>query len=434
MNASTFTIPGGPTGDRGCRGFTLIEVLLGILILALGLLGLGAVIPVVVREQRAASDATLGVAVAASAEQYLTRSLGFDPSTPGVTAWDVMLNTRSFSPVLAGNTRYLWNAVQRPIDPGLQLTEGTGRNLGSPPLDRVRLNGEFSFNEATGEMRWIATLYERQIRSTPTSPWITAFDLGGRFEVSIPIADRLWPSPQVQTSESLPAGRDPFRPLFVWDFAARRVPPRAGAGLSMVPTVTMPESVQVAVFVRRLDLNIRVPAVRDLTARGDYTLFGVLTGRVPAEFQRLPVAVDDQGLPTNQGFDSRNPSSRRYSQIQQLQATFDPLDPRRGERDVLLLSSAQPNPLLRLAAIPGQRLVDNLGNVYTVRGVPDPETLASSTRVEVFVEPPVPEGVLRQGDPAATDDNPNVLRQVIFTPQVPAAVRVFTVTRPVLTP
>ena len=56
------------------RGFTLIEVLIGILILAIALLGLGAVIPVVVKAQRQASDATQGLVAIEAAEGYLRNS------------------------------------------------------------------------------------------------------------------------------------------------------------------------------------------------------------------------------------------------------------------------------------------------------------------------------------------------------------------------
>ena len=50
------------------RGFTLIEVLIGVLVLSLALLGLGALFPVVLREQRIARETVLGVSVQRSAE------------------------------------------------------------------------------------------------------------------------------------------------------------------------------------------------------------------------------------------------------------------------------------------------------------------------------------------------------------------------------
>jgi len=51
--------------------FSLIEVLISVVVLALGLLGLGAVFPVVIREQRLAGEATMGVSAQNNAEAYL---------------------------------------------------------------------------------------------------------------------------------------------------------------------------------------------------------------------------------------------------------------------------------------------------------------------------------------------------------------------------
>src|ERR1043165_528481 len=71
---------GGPRG--GPRRFSLVEVLIAILILALGLLGLGAIIPVIVTQQRNATDRTLGIVAAKQAESYLKSRADFDPSVP----------------------------------------------------------------------------------------------------------------------------------------------------------------------------------------------------------------------------------------------------------------------------------------------------------------------------------------------------------------
>ena len=123
-----------------------------------------------------------------------------------------------------------------------------------------------------------------------------------------------------------------------------------------------------------------------------------------------------------------------YSLPKRLDVRFDPLP---GEsRTRLLLEDesetgviAQPNfggassndEILRnLASTPGQKLVDNLGNVHTVLG-PDPDDPDV-----IILADPVPAWV----NTAAELGDPGVqiwdtLHQVVFTPQIPAAVDVF---------
>jgi len=53
------------------RGFSLIEILIAVVVLSLGLLGLGMVFPVVVRQQRQAQDSIQGLSTARSAAEYV---------------------------------------------------------------------------------------------------------------------------------------------------------------------------------------------------------------------------------------------------------------------------------------------------------------------------------------------------------------------------
>ena len=150
---------GPPAGRRG-GAFSLIEVMLGVLILALGLLGLAAVMPAVVAQQRSAANTTLGVSAIQSAKDYLSRRPDF-------------------------------NRVGRRFPTGDQLGLGVWH-----------FNDEWSF-----EYQWEAPVeylengtFELGV-NTPTN-------------VVIPVGERLWPSP----------GSGRVAPMFVWDFVARRVP------------------------------------------------------------------------------------------------------------------------------------------------------------------------------------------------------------------
>ncbi len=178
-------------------GFTLIEVLIGVLILALALLGLGAVIPVVVNSQRRASDSVHGVIGANAGVAYLANRDDFNrlldpssqpaPALPRRAGWGVWLLNPQWSP-LTGPDAFLWDP---PTTPG-------------------------EFDAVTGAL--------------------TLDHLGDPAVLSV--ADRLWPARNASTQD----------PQFVWDLVARRVP--------VAPNEAM--KIQFALFVRRIDPGIRV--------------------------------------------------------------------------------------------------------------------------------------------------------------------------------
>lgn len=364
------------------RGFSLIEVLIAILILALGLLGLGAVIPVVVKQQRSSADATLGVAVANAAQNYLLSRPEFTPTAFDPTANPPLANVwndwlEDTTNLWGGgpnpnNSTFLWNTMSPAYRPG----------------DLDLSTGDMTFKNAS---------------STPATT------------VILKLADRLWPGGSTQPTQTVGEGLDPYRPMFVWDFVGRRVkvdptilpPPPPGLQLHN------PAKIQIALFVRRIDANIPVPRLTTNTKK----LFDMLTESRP---KYSPVAVEGPNDPTPTNRGSSTTGSVYYGNIQKLTATFD-----LQQRDRITLTTSINPTLLDLAARPDQKLVDNLGNVYTVREIIEDPNQPAATIVRVT--PSVPPSV---GDPSAAPANSEKFEEVIFTPQIPASVRVFTIVRP----
>lgn len=355
------------------RAFSLVEVLLAILILAIGLLGLGAVIPAVVKMQRTSSDQTLGVVVAHSAKAQLLRHERFASNTPAEpSGWNLLLNdSTTWSSSGTSLNDHLWYPWEPSGDNSLDLDSGI-MSIGDPT--------------STG------------------------------FEIGLNL--RLWPERSSQPTQFAQGSRDPYRPQFVWDFVARRVPTGASE----------PRQVQVALFVRRLDLNIRVPQISP--TRQPIALLDVLLGTngITDVDRCVPVAVVSTAnpAPTNRG--NNAPGDRTYANFLTLDAAFN--STRRDHIELFVgshSSSGGAETLLTLASQLDQKLVDNFGNVYQVTRIA--EEFGTPSSVTVVVSPPIPTGI-----PDSTTGNvPNLqrFRQVVFTPQVAAAVEVFTVTRPV---
>lgn len=345
---------------RALRAFTLLEVLLGVLILALGLLGLGALIPVVVRQQRTATDETLGVVVAGDARAYLEGRLDLN------RARDIAYYTAAANPT--EDYRKGWGRLCLP------------REAGTPTLAD---NDQATFDSWSRNYEWVDWTQPPLELSYTTGDLTIDGAQTPRDDVVIKMVDRLWP----------PRAATQAQPQFVWDFVARRVPTLPGE----------PYKLQIALFVRRLDPSIRVP-------QGN-TLLDVLTGSngVSAGQRRVPVAVDSSGLPTRNG-------DGEYAQPVILNAQ---LVNNGNVRDRIELTSGT-NIQRRLAGQAGQKLVDNLGNVYTVTKT-GADNASADTDI-LYIDPPVPEWVN-----ASPSDAWFGLNQVVFTPQIPAAVEVFTV-------
>ncbi len=357
MRVSAVGVGAAPAPRARTRaGFSLIEVIMATLILALGLLGLGAVLPVIIRQQAASSDEALGASAMQSALGHLEGNKA-----------------------LAGEN---WK----------KLILGSGL-----PADFWR------------RQTWLVPPVNTQDSSTYLFPRVvdlvtTPNTIAASPDVdSLPLASRLFPTPESGEKE----------PQFVWDMAYRR--DFKGGG------------VQIAVFVRRVD-----PMATKALTGSLYT--ALLDPRSPEA--RLPVSVDAQGRPRLDGSragrysmplaaavvvpDSDNPNADR--RLVQVLSISDPGDQVNGGQ--LPLDVAYP-----LMAQPGQKLVDNLGNIYTVdgdAGVPGrfilrlTRPIPSSVPIQrIGVSPPA-------GVRAEAFVPPTFFQQVVFTPQVPVSVEVTT--------
>lgn len=347
-------------------GFTLIEVLIAVLILAIGLLALGAVVPVVVRQQRNAQDAIVSVDMARGAADTLRTRADLNrltlPGTNTPAGFGVWLKDANWSPSTGtAKDRNLWTLPSNnELDPD---------------------DGDYSFDV-----------------------------VGNSSEDSeIQVADRLWPTPA--------SGR---APQFVWDFVGRRVEKLPGESA---------EKLQLAIFLRRLDLNIRPKAGYNIlqTLTNEYLVKdGKPLAKLAQADMRRPVGTSPlNGQPTLNG-------TGKYARVLELDVEFNKGD----KRDVLALelpsggSPGNPTPVqpgnpIKMAQQIGQKLVDNFGNVYTVTEI-DPEGVKNSVRVS----PPVPTWVpaLDSASKSGKPKDERTLRQVVFTPQIPASVEVVTLT------
>jgi len=366
-------------------GFTLIEVLIAILILALGLLGLGAVFPVVITQQREAVAVVDGESVASMAEAILRDtsetidfSPWFDPAHTFGRSGNAATDPINYEWILPPFDPYFGYA--RP--PGFEGFQGSQDGLWYIELD-AGLNPVPVITTTPG-MRQVLT-----------------------------VSDRLVPQPY--------SGKDP---KYVWDIVARRQ-----------PGTNRP---QLAIFVRLIDGRIRVPKDKTLS-----DVLVVQAASATANSPSLPVALDrTTGRPAvdNAGDDT---DDFVYAGLQtlQVQVVEDHLD------WLVIEDAANPfiDTSISFATQPGQKLLDNTGTVRTVLGPPPNDTtialLNDPTVRIVRVDPPFNPNHAAVDASAYTEDanNPESaalnlrkakraswIRQVVFTPRTPLAVRVIT--------
>ncbi|MEX0877218.1 MAG: prepilin-type N-terminal cleavage/methylation domain-containing protein [Phycisphaerales bacterium] len=364
------------------RGFSLVEVLIAVLVLAIGLLGLGAVFPAIIAEQRESFEVIEGENAAGAAASMITSRELVDFSF-----LEDSFNKADTDP--AERYQYLWAVPS--YSPG-------------------------AFAWSTTQLPDIVN-FDTGLWNYESAYQTTDLDASERYVTQIPLAARFYPQPY--------SGKDP---RFVWDLALRREP----AG----------DRIQAAIFVRRIDSRIRVPR--------DHSLSDVLTGSGgidPADM-RLPVAVfndfGDVNNPRNGTLASdEGPTDMVfYSVIQTLDVEVHP-----EHLDWLVFPDGRDDDIDTSAGFAtrvGQKLLDNTGVVRTVVGIPQVEgddpiysEVTGQNRV-VVVDPPFsmanaggqdtrdifPPQVSQ--DRAWDDERASWVRQVIFTPRTPVAIRVVT--------
>ncbi|TVQ62713.1 MAG: hypothetical protein EA378_05135 [Phycisphaerales bacterium] len=348
--------------------FSLVEVLLAIVILSLGLLGLGAVIPVVIRQQRIANETTLGVNAANNAESAIRSRIDLrsrqrvSGTGSNVSPWHAWRNSETAGGMIETTRPGLWRVPEIDRETGrIQLPSGNVSFLA--PAERY----------------------------------------------SIPLSQRLTPAAET--------GGPP--PRFVWDFVARRVVSRID---DSTVRITPNDPIMIAVFVRRVDPSIRLPGGVSLAR----ALVDSGPGGLALESRRVPVAVGTDGRPTLNGVIGAGNAGYGQPivlQVAQGQPDYEradsPTPTRDDDRDRLQFSTANTNAQLppgtdvqtaiALASQINQLLVDNFGNVYRVVG---------RDGQRVIIDPPVPAWVRNMSE----------LQVVAFVPQVASEVKVFTIT------
>ncbi|MFO0832823.1 MAG: prepilin-type N-terminal cleavage/methylation domain-containing protein [Phycisphaerales bacterium] len=375
--------------NANARAFTLVEVLVGILILGLGLLGLGAIYPAVAIQQRGAGDAVEGQAVADAAEAFFKGNAWLNyQSVPAPDAPTITQGTPVHSRTIGGWEVALFaDGGTRGLDPVGQewSTVEPGNN---PPLISYDITNNF------GQMRIGA--------QTLTGTEVQYYGAG---EMAIDVQERLLPRRDTGATTLFGNAR------FVWDAVARRIPKTRVATPGETPMQRirrhLQDAVQVAVFVRRID-----PGIRNRSGQ-----------------QYVPVAQTAEGLAALDGvgsFPLGNASGvPNYSPIRRMELTpvaevffNSTIPPDAMIRYVRLTDGSVSNGMTRAnvnAAIAqvGQKFVLGDGTVVTVRGVEHPAGVDYSV---LRINPEVPNASF---DPTGQNSMP-----ALFTAQVPVAVRV----------
>ncbi|MEM1329713.1 MAG: hypothetical protein AAGG07_04055 [Planctomycetota bacterium] len=399
--------------------FSLVEVLIAVLVLSLGLLGLGAVLPVVVREQRLANETSVGVQAADAAVDALRTLDGgrVALSAPGA---EVGFDWRSFAvdylDEFGGTKPPSFNEYETGDWYPLAINQG---------VNNANIQGESWASFLSDEFQPVSLLRLRD--PGPSATGATLENAMRARRSYIPLAQRLVPSP----------GSAAGPPLFVWDLATRVLAgdPAAATG---------PLTLQVAVFVQQIDAGIRPARLEDVDGdppaeradmllgnpvvgldrgalaapvaldgrNGRLTGTGLAAGGFDDTYHAGPIVVrlaDSQNFP-DPGVAASNPCNERTRlRIEvdgaQARSWYDGTEP-----------SGWTEAVEALLAQPGQRFVIGDGTVYTVLGT-DRSCSSDADHPVVLLDRPLPDYVSRASE----------LGAIVFTPKPPAAIRLFTI-------
>lgn len=349
------------------RGFTLIEVLLGVLILGVGLLGLASVFPLVVKKQRDAQDLVLGISSVKGVDSVLRGHGG--------------LNTKQTDRGWAKLSTALKNVASKSASRRVQWSDVVDAAANTPE----RIYGSIP---QIGELR-------------PEPGSIVFWGSGG---VSAITPDTV----VLRTSDRLIPQGPGASPQYVWDI----VPILAGP--LPVPAPQFP-AIRAAIFVRRIDTGIRVPSGSSLT-------------EVIASGSATAIAWNSARFPT---FDGKTAGGGGYAGFFAVTASgaFERYGAGKNIYNVVQFSSLglESAELTAIRQV-GQQLVDTDGNIYTVVALPtEKDNVSYDSAKSVVIAPPLSQEAARSLQVGGGTNG--VAIQFLVSPVIPASVEV-TLIRP----